>query len=240
MALAETSSGSQWRRWDPHIHAPGTVLNDQFTGPDALNDYLEFLEASTPSIEVIGVTDYYSTETYEHICRLKADDDRLANCSLLFPNVEMRLALGTPKGRWVNLHLLISPEDPNHVQEAQRIISRLKMDALDDSFSCTKSDLIRLGYKHGSPAGDDKAALKLGSTQFKVYFGQLRQIFHDFAWARDNILVAVAGGADGTSGLQDAADGGHSPRGREVCGHRVRVEFGAKAILARPRHHAAG
>lgn len=22
--------GSEWRRWDPHIHAPGTVLNDQY------------------------------------------------------------------------------------------------------------------------------------------------------------------------------------------------------------------
>ena len=26
------SSGSRWLRWEPHIHAPGTVLNDQFNG----------------------------------------------------------------------------------------------------------------------------------------------------------------------------------------------------------------
>ena len=26
------SRGAVWRRWDPHIHAPGTVMNDQFTG----------------------------------------------------------------------------------------------------------------------------------------------------------------------------------------------------------------
>ncbi len=206
MILKGTDSGSQWRRWDPHVHAPGTVLNDQFTGPNAWDDYLKALEESVPAIEVIGVTDYYSTETYEHVCRLKAEEGRLSGCALLFPNIEMRLALGTPKGRWVNLHLLVSPEDPRHVEEAQRIISRLTMDALDDSFSCTKSDLIRLGYKHGSPAGDDKAALKLGSVQFKVDFTQLRQVFRDFGWARDNILVAVAGGSDGTSGLQDAAD----------------------------------
>ena len=204
--LVEAYSGSLWRRWDPHVHAPGTVLNDQFTGANAWNDYLKALEESVPAIEVIGVTDYYSIETYEHVRRLKTDEGRLRGCALLFPNIEMRLALGTPKGRWVNLHLLVSPEDTNHVQEAQRIVSRLKMDALDDSFSCTKSDLIRLGYKHGSPAGDDNAALTLGSVQFKVDFTQLRQIFHDFAWARDNILVAVAGGSDGTSGLQDAAD----------------------------------
>ena len=24
--------GSEWHRWEPHIHAPGTVLNNQFEG----------------------------------------------------------------------------------------------------------------------------------------------------------------------------------------------------------------
>src|SRR5689334_7588367 len=24
------SRGSEWHRWDPHIHTPGTLLNDQF------------------------------------------------------------------------------------------------------------------------------------------------------------------------------------------------------------------
>jgi superfamily II DNA/RNA helicase len=38
------SPGSEWHRWEPHIHAPGTVLN-------------------TPRIEAIAVTDYYVTDT---------------------------------------------------------------------------------------------------------------------------------------------------------------------------------
>lgn len=49
--------GSEWRRWDPHIHAPGTVLNNQFKGPDAWSDYLTVLETATPAIEAIAVTD---------------------------------------------------------------------------------------------------------------------------------------------------------------------------------------
>lgn len=32
--------GSEWRRWEPHIHAPGTVMNNQFSGPNAWGDYL--------------------------------------------------------------------------------------------------------------------------------------------------------------------------------------------------------
>jgi hypothetical protein len=27
------SKGSEWRRWEPHIHAPGTVMNNQYEGP---------------------------------------------------------------------------------------------------------------------------------------------------------------------------------------------------------------
>jgi hypothetical protein len=52
------SRGSEWRRWEPHIHAPGTVLNNQFGGGDAWTKYLTSLEQSTPKIEAIGVTDY--------------------------------------------------------------------------------------------------------------------------------------------------------------------------------------
>ena len=41
----------------------------------------------------------------------------------------------------------------------------------------------------------------------KVNFKQLREAFAESEWARDNILVAVAGGAtDGTSGVRGAAD----------------------------------
>jgi hypothetical protein len=51
------SRGSEWRRWEPHIHAPGTVMNNQFSGPNAWDDYLTALEQATPIIEAIAVTD---------------------------------------------------------------------------------------------------------------------------------------------------------------------------------------
>ena len=64
--------GSEWRRWEPHIHAPGTVMNNQFSGPTAWHDYLTALEQATPAIEAIAVTDYYVTDTYEEVLRNKA------------------------------------------------------------------------------------------------------------------------------------------------------------------------
>ena len=63
------SRGSEWRRWEPHIHAPGTAMNNQFSGPTAWDDYLTALESATPAIEAIAVTDYYVTDTYEEVLR---------------------------------------------------------------------------------------------------------------------------------------------------------------------------
>lgn len=171
----EFNSGSRWYRWEPHIHAPGNVLNDQFRGADSQERYLNALETATPSIRVIAITDYYSTEGYERISEAKRQG-RLPGCGLIFPNIEMRLAIATIKAKWVNLHLLVSPEDPNHLAELKRFLTRLTFDAYDDSFACNKDDLIRLGRRANPRVTDPVAALKCGSEQFKVSFDQLKQV----------------------------------------------------------------
>lgn len=78
------SRGSEWHRWEPHIHAPGTVLNNQFGSEDPWEAYLTTLESLTPTIEVIAVTDYYVTDAYEKLLEHKAEG-RLSNVQLLFP-----------------------------------------------------------------------------------------------------------------------------------------------------------
>lgn len=200
------SRGSEWRRWEPHIHAPGTVMNNQFSGPTAWTDYLTALERAAPAIEAIAVTDYYVTDTYEEVLRHKAAG-RLPATKLIFPNVELRLDVATARGGFVNLHLFVSPEDPKHVEELQRLLSRLQFNVMQDRFDCTRADLIRLGKKADANIAGDNAALAYGANQFKVNFQKLREVFSESGWAKKNILIAVAGGAtDGTSGVREAAD----------------------------------
>ena len=197
--------GSEWRRWEPHIHAPGTVLNNQFGGSDPWGSYLTKLEGLTPRIEAIAVTDYYVTDTYEEVLRHKIAG-RLPDVQLIFPNIEVRLDVAAKSG-FVNLHLLVSPEDPNHLDEVGRILTRLQFGAHGDHFNCTRKDLIRLGKCADPTIRDDRAALAHGATQFKVNFAELRKVFVESDWAKKNILIAVAGGAgDGTSGVSQAAD----------------------------------
>lgn len=181
-------------------------MNNQFNGPNAWGDYLTALERATPVIEAIAVTDYYVTDTYEAVLQHKAAG-RLPGAKLVFPNVELRLDVATAKGGFVNLHLFVSPEDPQHLEELRRLLSRLQFNVMQDRFDCTRADLIRLGKKVDTTISDDRAALAYGANQFKVNFQQLREVFSESGWAKRNILIAVAGGAtDGTSGVREAAD----------------------------------
>lgn len=199
------SRGSEWHRWEPHIHAPGTILNNQFGAADPWSSYLTTLEGLTPKIEAIAVTDYYVTETYEEFLRHKAAG-RLPGVSLLFPNIELRLDVAAKTG-FVNVHLLVSPEDPDHLTEVKRILKRLQFHAFNDRFDCTREELIKLGKRADSTIIDDGPALRHGATQFKVNFDQLRKVIDESEWAKKNILIAAAGGAgDGTSGVRQAAD----------------------------------
>ena len=128
------NAGSRWHRWDPHIHAPGTILNDQFKGAGTMDAYIEALNKASPPIRALGITDYYLLDTYEAVRVLKAVG-RLPHCGLIFPNIELRLGLQTNKGRFIDLHLLVCPDDQNHVEETKRFLGQLTFDAVGDTFS---------------------------------------------------------------------------------------------------------
>jgi len=210
--MSETSQsnpldcGSLWHRWEPHIHTPGTLLNNQFKGEDPWEDYLVALEQSDPPIRALAVTDYYLTNTYTRVVEAKKEG-RLEQIDLIFPNIELRLDKGTNKGRWVNIHLLICPDDDDHVVKANRFLKTLTFQAYEEVFACTPNDLISLGKAADPKIIENSAALRHGAEQFKVSFDQLRKEYGKSAWVRKNILIAVAGGeTDGTSGVREGAD----------------------------------
>jgi ABC-type lipoprotein export system ATPase subunit len=118
----------------------------------------------------------------------------------------MRYDKGTIDGRWINVHLLVSPEDPDHLDELNRFLSRLRLNAMGDSFACTKTELIVFGKRVDSTIVDDRAALAKGCEQVKVNFEQLQDEYSNSDWARENILIAVSGTrTDGTSGMDRGA-----------------------------------
>ncbi len=197
-------AGSVWHRWDPHIHMPGTLKNDNFSGEDVVEDYINLLNEATPPIRAIGITDYYVLDSYEKLLALKLEG-KLPHVELLFPNIELRFLVNAGKGSPINVHLVVCPDDPDHVNKTKRFLGNLKFDYGGEQYGCTNDELIRLGYAFNPNAENDIHALKLGVEQSKVTPENLRMAFKNSGWARENIMVAVAASKnDGTAQLQDS------------------------------------
>lgn len=194
--------GSIWRRWEPHIHTPGTLKEDGFPA-DSWEEYLTRIEESTPKIAALGVTDYGTLDRYLDVVAFK-ESGRLPDVHLVFPNIELRFATGTSKNNAVNFHLLVDPTDDNHVAETQSFLRQLTFGVGGQTYSAHREDLVRLGWAYSNDRQlPEEAALRVGAAQFKVEVHRLREAFDNNRWARENILVGVAGGSDGTSGLQN-------------------------------------
>lgn len=195
--------GSMWHRWDPHLHAPGTLRNDQFGGN--WEAYLTQIENSSPRVVALGVTDYFCIQTYRAVRNKKAED-RLKDVQFIFPNVEMRIETKTADQHAINIHLLFSPADPDHEYQIERILGHLEFDYEETRYRCTRDQLIALGKHHNPKQSDDLAAMKEGANQFKTSLKDLKGLFKAERWMRDNALVAIASrSGDGTAGLQNDA-----------------------------------
>ncbi|WP_291380066.1 TrlF family AAA-like ATPase [Demequina sp.] len=83
--------GSEWRKWDLHVHLPGTKLNDGYKKKKGSPDWDRFADAIEASdVAVVGVTDYFSVESQlafvEHF-----KNKFPASGKLLLVNLEVRL-----------------------------------------------------------------------------------------------------------------------------------------------------
>jgi energy-coupling factor transporter ATP-binding protein EcfA2 len=191
------STGSLWRRWDLHVHTPETVLNNQFGHWD---EYLDAIERQD-AVKVLGVTDYLSITNYSKL-KVFRESGRIKNIALLIPNIEFRIAPPTDKATAVNIHLLVSPDDPDHEKKILNALGRLSWRYGVDNYSCLPGQLIALGRAINPKIEDDRAALTVGTTQFKIDFTTLRYWLENETWLKQNSIIAVAAGKDGLSAFR--------------------------------------
>jgi ABC-type cobalamin/Fe3+-siderophores transport system ATPase subunit/soluble cytochrome b562 len=101
--------GSRWRKWDLHVHAPGTKLNDNYEDSD--EGWKEFCQVLAESdVEAFGITDYFSLETFFR-CRELFHTLHPESKKVLFPNVELRLNESVNKdAEPVELHIVMASD----------------------------------------------------------------------------------------------------------------------------------
>lgn len=200
--------GSEWRRWDLHVHTPESRLGDSFPGV-IWDDYLTALEqaAKDAEIAVIGITDYLSIDGYEKALAAKNDTGtpRLKTVALLIPNIELRALPSTKDNKALNVHILVDPTYPQHIEKIQRALRQLRVTYDGETYGCCKNELIEFARKQRPELADDNAAYKFGIEQFKPSYEMIETWLSKEKWLKENSLVGVANGKDGISGL--ALDG---------------------------------
>ena len=155
--------GSEWRKWDLHVHTPYSYLNNQF-GND-FDNYVKqlFLNAILHQITVIGITDYFSIDGYKKIrneylnndTKLKSlfTDEQINQIKRIkmFPNIEFRLnkIIGTNR---VNFHVIFSDEvliediEENFLHELEFIYEGNPQNS-DEKWKLKKLNIENLGQK---------------------------------------------------------------------------------------------
>ena len=81
--------GSEWRKWDLHIHTPMSIVQNYGGNTKAVWDaFIAKIASLPPEIKVIGITDYLFCDGYEH---LLTRSNEIPNIELIIPNIEFRL-----------------------------------------------------------------------------------------------------------------------------------------------------
>lgn len=120
------AKGTEWRKWDLHIHTPDSIRNG-YRGTDPWGRFLDELAALPREISVIGINDYWFLDGYKRV-RAEFEQGRLPNLHEVFPVIEVRTAeFGGVDGklRKINLHFICDPGLSPEVIDRQ-LISALK------------------------------------------------------------------------------------------------------------------
>ena len=210
--------GSEWRRWDLHVHTPFTQKNDHYEGKCAdekwdkfyksIEDYIGDGKDPQRAICAIGITDYLSIDNYQKV----VNDNRLPDCvKLLIPNVELRIRPFSGKSP-LNIHCLFDPSIADELED--RFFANLKFnfksknELYSRDYSATKAGLAAFGrkFKDNNQLSEEEA-IHFGMSQFVIDFNSLTQVFKNDPELREKVIIVVANNStDGVSGVRAHKD----------------------------------
>lgn len=123
MADNKYIKGSEWRKWDLHVHTPKSII--QHYGSDtneAWEKFISDLESLPAEYKAIGINDYIFIDGYKKVLEYK-NEGRLSNIDLIIPVVELRVdkfsSIGDEAWKKINLHVLFSSDIKPEIIEAQ-------------------------------------------------------------------------------------------------------------------------
>lgn len=125
------SKGSEWRKWDLHVHTP---VSYTWEGARDDNAYKEIIQKMNESdVEVFAITDYWTFDGFKKLMEINAElpeDKRLKK--VVFPGIELRFDILTdeenPSDKTrVNFQVIFNNDDGNGPYRANQFYSQLKL-----------------------------------------------------------------------------------------------------------------
>ena len=211
--------GSEWRKWDLHVHTKGTNKNDQFSSSN-MEDFLYefFKKAIEKEISAIGITDYFSIDRYRDVVNYQEniddkkdgdgkqlfneDERKYIKNIFLFPNIELRMLPSTDKGRLINIHFIFNP----------KFVTKLENDFFgelknQDDFKMNRQGIIDYGKKLKPNITDNGIVYREGINKFTLDVKTIKNLLDKNSEIEENSIVVVSNSSsDGASGLQKHYD----------------------------------
>ena len=208
--------GSEWRKWDLHVHTKRTLKNDQFKSKTFDKFCVSlFKKALEKEIAAIGITDYFNINNYKKVKEFVSNIDLFTDFTceekkkikhiLILPNVELRMMPVTDSSKLVNIHCLFNPDYECFLEND--FFGNLDYSAgTGEKYKMNNQGMIDLG-KSLDPSLDDDMAYKKGIDTFVVTHSDLQKLLDENKRFRDNVIVAVSNSnKDGASAFQKHYD----------------------------------
>lgn len=199
--------GSEWGKWDLHVHTPASIINS-FGGDhdEAWEKYITDLEALPPEFKVLGINDYWFLDGYERLLKEKEENGRLLNIDLLLPVIEFRIdqltGIDFSKNNNIDMHVIFSNELSTECIRAQ-FLNRLSADfnlskdgAFDWNGAITFQSLEELGanIRESTPL-DNRNDLPsnriLGFNNIALSFDKLKDLLSSSTYLKGKYLTCI-------------------------------------------------
>lgn len=152
--------GSEWRKWDLHIHSPFThsTSNRYKTENLSVEEFCNIIIQK--EIKVIGLTNYFfiTENEFNTIC------EKLKDKCFVIPNFEFRASDKNKKSDFINFHVLFNPKIK--IKDILISLSKVPLHSDDKKYCCEK-DILEIGIE--AVTVDFDSMLKQLSKDFNLF-----------------------------------------------------------------------
>lgn len=166
--------GSEWAKWDLHVHTPLTNLNNQYK-----NDWEDWVnKIKENELKVLGITNYFNFAKKDGKHEIEIVKEKLNDYTIqVFPNLEFRVAQPNKTGEYINIHVLFSNKVA--LNKIDEFLNRLPVKNLSNKYC---SSLTTQKELESAIVDEDKLKEQLGK---------------DFKELEDYLIICVPNGYGG-------------------------------------------